>query len=334
VFPSLLKKLLEKDFGDAIRSGFACTGIFPFNADRVLAKLPQDQRQVDSDVQQQLLNKLSSIRYSPGPSTKAPRPKKKDKLPAGSSYTCTPEGGEVNAPDDEAELDSPQAVLHAPKRARRLQPAGDARPREESSSNQDSSSEDSSGDEEQSSSNSEEVSSSEELSVGIHAIVDRRKKKMEESQNKKMEERQNKNEQVKNSVKSAENDEQEYLPGSYVVVVYDGQWYVAQVLDKELEPEAESDESYLFLNFMKKSLTSDSLQWPTQTDKLNMLREDILFSCMPPSPSAGTSSSRNTTFSLSREDLLKAKLMHMMRKKVNYLTKNWFFLLVPYWYVL
>lgn len=42
---------------------------------------------VETQVQQQLLNKLKTMRYGEGPS-RAARPKKKEKLPAGAAYTC------------------------------------------------------------------------------------------------------------------------------------------------------------------------------------------------------------------------------------------------------
>lgn len=313
VFPSLLKKLLDKDFGDAIRSGFECTGICPLNPERVLSKLPKEQRNVDSDVQQQLLNKLSSIRYSPGPTTKAPRPKKKDKLPAGASYTCSAEGGMVVLPDDEDDVPVlPPAV----------QPTGDASSSEECSSDEASGSdEDSSDDKEHSSSSSnEEVSSSEEIGAGIQAIVERLRKKKEEKQKRDQERRKREN---KESTEK-EKDEHQYLPGSYVVVTYDGDWYLAQVLDKVEEPEAEKGDDYVYLNFMKKHPASDSFQWPSRQDRLNMLREDIIFTCDPPVPSAGTSSSRNPTFTLSKGDLKKAKELQML-KKVYYLTNIYLF---------
>lgn len=100
MFPTLLKKLLEKDFGSAIRSGFESTGIFPVNLERALSKLPEEDQEAETHVQQQLLNKLSLMRYNPGPTTHAKRPSNKEKLPAGASYTCSAEGGRVGLPDD------------------------------------------------------------------------------------------------------------------------------------------------------------------------------------------------------------------------------------------
>jgi hypothetical protein len=310
VFPSLLKKLMEKDFGSAIRSGFECTGIYPVNPERVLSKLPKEQREVDTDIQQQLLNRLNLMRYSPGPNTKAPRPKKKDKLPAGASYTCTPEGAVVALPDD-GDVESPLPAPPAPKRARQRQPDGDASSRDDSSSQEsdsESNSDNSSSDDEDSSSGGDmsdsEVSSSEELGTGIRAIVQRHKKKLlekEERKKKKMQEKEDRQKaeegerprkkdaerqstDISEGEMSAEKETCQYKPGSYVVVLYERDWYVAQVLDKEQEQQAERDENYVFLNFMKKTHTGDSLQWPSKTDVLNVLREDILFSCAPPHP--------------------------------------------------
>lgn len=318
MFPSLLKKLLEKDYGDSIRSGFQATGIFPFNPERVLAKLPTEQREVDSAVQQQLLNRLSSMRYSPAATSKAPRPKKKDKLPPGASYTCTPEGGVMALHDEEDEVDGP-SVPRA-KRARRLQFTGDASTREESSSEKESSSdsEESSSDSEERSSDDEQVSSSEELGAGIRVIVENRKKKLEERQNRSQVEQED-----TGITGSAEQDPEDYqyLPESFVVVLYERDWYLAQVLDKDVEPEAESGDGYVFLNFMKKTHTGESFQWPSIADRLNVLKEDILFVCDPPVPSAGSSSSRKTTFSLSKGDLKKAKAM-LMQKQAYYLIKT------------
>jgi hypothetical protein len=87
-FPGLLKRLLEKDFGPAIRSGFKATGLYPFNKDKVLSKFPKEQREVDTVMQRQLLKRLNDLRYKPPPTTSAKRPKNKEKLPPGASYTC------------------------------------------------------------------------------------------------------------------------------------------------------------------------------------------------------------------------------------------------------
>ncbi len=55
---------------------------------------------METHVQQQLLNELSAMRYNPGPTTHAKRPGNKEKLPAGTSYTCSAEGSRVGLLDE------------------------------------------------------------------------------------------------------------------------------------------------------------------------------------------------------------------------------------------
>jgi hypothetical protein len=114
---------------------------------------------------------------------------------------------------------------------------------------------------------------------------------------------------------------QDYPPNSYVVAVYQGQWYVGQTIAKEGEPEAEEGDQYVLVSFMERS-TGDLLKWPKRSDILNVLKEDILFSCQPPVPCASTSSSRSLTYSLSKADAKKAKILFMT--KAYYLTKTYF----------
>ncbi len=48
-----------------------------------------DDRQVESDVQRELLRTLNSMLHNQLANKHAQRPKQKDKLPAGASYTCS-----------------------------------------------------------------------------------------------------------------------------------------------------------------------------------------------------------------------------------------------------
>lgn len=86
VFPKLLKKLLEKDFSNSIRSGFATCGIYPISLEKALADLPQEETEAATNVQKAMLARLNKIRF--GKPAQASRPKKSEKLPAGASYTC------------------------------------------------------------------------------------------------------------------------------------------------------------------------------------------------------------------------------------------------------
>jgi hypothetical protein len=73
-----------------MRSGFESTGLYPFNVERALSKLPKENRTVETEVQQQLLKWFNDIRYNPPPTTHAHRPKKNEKLPAGERPTPVP----------------------------------------------------------------------------------------------------------------------------------------------------------------------------------------------------------------------------------------------------
>ncbi len=98
-------------------------------------------------VQQQLLKKLSDMRYNTPATTHARRPTKSEKLPAGAAYTCAAEN------QDETESESEDE----PVRPKRTRAGGD-------SSSSDSSSSDQSSDEE-------------ERSVLVQKIVERMKRK-------------------------------------------------------------------------------------------------------------------------------------------------------------
>ena len=67
------------------------------------------------------------------------------------------------------------------------------------------------------------------------------------------------------------------------------------------------------------------LQWLKHLDLLNVLKDDILFSCQAPIPSRATSSSRSTTFSLSKSDLKRANNLFMLYK-AYYPTKTLLYL--------
>ncbi len=79
--------------------------------EKAQAKLSQDEREVESDMQRQLLKQLSSIRYNQPTSTHVNRAKKREKLPLGASYTCVGMRGEVGLPvhEDNEEI---QAGVH------------------------------------------------------------------------------------------------------------------------------------------------------------------------------------------------------------------------------
>lgn len=284
-FPGLLKKLMEKDYGPSIRSGFEGTGLFPVNVERPLSKLPKEleARVVETAVQEQLLKRLADMRHIMPATKHADRPKKSQKLPAGAAYTCPVRvRADSETSEEEEELEEPVAVTRQRSFMSRLRGSGD-------NNNDDSNSDiDSFSDGE----------SEDERRGNIEKIVENLNEKEDQEE-------------------QDEPEEQIYPPQSFVVAVYQGDWYVGQVLDKKGEPEALDDEDYLYCSFMERT-KGDLLKWPQKIDKLNMLKEDILFLCQPPAPCSHTSSNRAISMSLSKAELKKAKDMFMQRTQAYY----------------
>jgi hypothetical protein len=313
VFPSLLKKLLEKDYSNSIRSGFESCGYIPFNVQKVLAKLPQEDQEVESNVQRQLLQKLNSMRYNQPTQAQVTRPRKKDKLPAGASYTCLPgQQDEVCLPGEDEEEMAVQVLDRSLSESRKR--------REESDSESDA----------------ELIVAASRNSAGRQARRDFWGYEIEDDEEEDdkegdddeecVEESTGIEESVEESVQTEDIDDPEecqyhlYYPvGSYVVAVYQGAWYVGQVLEKTEEKLALPQDEYLYLSFMQRTEKSmDLFKWPEKPDKLNTLKEDILFACSAPTPSNATSSSRSITFSLTKAEIKKA---YMLLNKAYYHTK-------------
>jgi hypothetical protein len=130
-------------------------------------------------------------------------------------------------------------------------------------------------------------------------------------------------ESVQDESEEGERDErknEDYPVGSYVVAVYQGKWYVGQVLDKKKEKNALPQDHYVFISFMQRMESSgdqDIFKWPNKPDKLNTLKEDVLFACGDPTPSNATSSSRSISYSLSKDETKKA---YMLLNKAYYHT--------------
>lgn len=123
----MLTRLYCKDFSKAICSGFEATGHCPLNVERPLARLPEANRNFQSEVEQLLLDKLSQIRYNPVPAWRATMPKK-DKLPAGKSYTCPAKKARIgddsdssSASDSDSESDEEERRVTVKKIVRSLQ---------------------------------------------------------------------------------------------------------------------------------------------------------------------------------------------------------------------
>jgi hypothetical protein len=112
----------------------------------------------------------------------------------------------------------------------------------------------------------------------------------------------------------AEEGEKEYpefQAGSFVAAVYQKDWYIGKVLNKEEEPEAEEGDEYIIVSFMvQTSSDRNNFKWPNKLDILNMLKSDVLFVLsQPPVISSSTSSSRVNSFAIAWADYDKAEEM-------------------------
>ncbi len=60
-----------------------------------------------------------------------------------------------------------------------------------------------------------------------------------------------------------------YLVGSYVVAMFQGAWYVGQILVKNKEKSALPAEDYIFISFMQQVVKDiDHFKWLDRVDKL------------------------------------------------------------------
>jgi hypothetical protein len=62
-----------------------------------------------------------------------------------------------------------------------------------------------------------------------------------------------------------------------VVALYQGDWFVGQVMNKDGNPEAEMSEDYILVSFMEK-MKGDLLKWPRHLDILNVLKVGLILS--------------------------------------------------------
>jgi hypothetical protein len=330
-FPSLLRELMEKDYSQAVISGFEACGLYPLNVGRPLSRLPEQDKEVETQVQKELLKKLENMRYNQPASAQANRPKKKEKLPAGASYTCLPgrkpqvgvavnvelEGEEVEGEEVEGEEVEGEEV-----EGEEVEVEGEEVEEVEL-----------------------EISSEDDFNAGDSSAVQRsaataKKARKEfwgsesdssedkESSDQEKAEEDGSEESERECEREKAKDSEELLPGTYVVAVYQGAWYLGQVLDKKEERLALRQQEYTYVSFMQRvGGSGDNFKWPEKPDKLNTLREDVLFVCGAPIPAAATSSSRNISFTLSPAENKKA---YMLLNKAYYHTFLILGYLIPY----
>jgi hypothetical protein len=212
--------LLEKDYSAAVRSGFEATGIYPLSLQMALSRLPVEPQETESAIQRLLLQRLSDMRYNPPATTQAKRPRKKDKLPAGSAYTCAAEPTVVDSSSDE-ETPAPAA-----KKKKASSSSAAARKRKDSSSSDSSFYED---------------EEDEKRSRAVKKIVKRggsKKRSLPTSRSR------------GGDQPAQDQPDQDFHPGSYIICVYQEDWYLGQIMSKEGEPVAVEGDQYLLVNFM------------------------------------------------------------------------------------
>jgi hypothetical protein len=228
--------------------------------------MPRELAEEGNAVQQQLIERLSRIRYNPPATTRVLRPTQNEKLPPGAAY-----GGVLDSSEEE-EAEAGEAEMETP-RGQRKRPAA----------NSDSSSSSSSSDSDTSSSEEDEE---ERVSRQVKEIVRRLSSKKsskrlhldEPDQEEKDEEEVD---EVEKEQEELGSDPPEYKPDSYIACIYENGWYVGQVMNKEGEPEADEREEYVLVSFMMwTGPKKDQLKWPERLDVLNVLKVG-LYSTVP-----------------------------------------------------
>jgi hypothetical protein len=256
-------------------------------------------------MQQQLINQLREQRYNPPPTTHAGRPKKKDKLPAGSSYTCPVlEEDEDDVEEDSEESDDsgdtdesedsddqantgtsqvkqvPVPVSSSAKRvpaskrvlASKRVPVSKRTPGSKQARF------------------SSDSSDGEERRQDVRKILARFKRKKaqydrqfaqqaaeESSENGDQPALEHTGQPAQENINQPAQEPTEdqpatnFLPETFVVAVYQDNWYVGEVIAKEGEPEADQREDYVLVSFMERT-KGDLLKWPSRLDILNVLK--------------------------------------------------------------
>jgi hypothetical protein len=257
IFPVLLERLLQKDFSDSIRSGFEATGLFPLNKERVLAKMPRELAEEGNAVQQQLINKLSQIRYNPPATTRVLRPKKNEKLPPGAAY------GGVSSDEEEEEIPPPAAA-----------DINSSSSSSDGDTDSDRSDEEDDDEEEEEEEEEEDKRRREGLKNVVRRLTTKRMKLTQPEEEEEEEDNPTSKDTEDSSIEDTPiEDPPEYRPGSFIACIYENGWYVGQVMEKEGEPEADEREDYVLVSFMMWTGPKGALlKWPERKDVLNVLK--------------------------------------------------------------
>jgi hypothetical protein len=216
-----------------------------------------------SAVQQQLVKHLSNIRYNPPPTTQAKRPRKKEKLPPGAAYTCSASGNQSDSTDKEEEVPVPVATRRARAKKAVISDMDD----------KSSSQEEDDDDTDHTGTDDDTDNEEEERRLNVQNIVDSLNETSQEEDDELADELLATVPVPVPEPTAAGGDEQVFRPESYIACRYQDNWYVGQVMDKEIEPEAEEGDQYVLVSFMEWSGSKKTvLKWPSRLDVLNVLK--------------------------------------------------------------
>ncbi len=249
-FPFLLATLLkEADPGKHLPAAFDKCSLYPVNPERGMERIPSRDMPVDLQTTRELLDStlgekleaLRGIRSDQKPKQRG----KKIKIAPGKSYCADP----------------------------------DTDSSEEAASEEEASEEEASEEEASEEEVSEEEASEEEAVDDIQQFVEERRKgglrALSESEEDQMEV-----EQLVGGGDTRGGRSPVYPVGSYVVAMYDNEWYVAQVEAEEPENECEG---FTLLVYMERK-GPNQFMWGTTRDSLKTINRDILLRVDPPIP--------------------------------------------------
>jgi hypothetical protein len=233
-FPRMLKELIASLSPEKhLPTAFEKCGLFPINRNKVLERIPSTMGSVAiaRHLDTQLLRRLEVRRFGEG--KKKPRGKK---VPAGQSYSRVEEGSseEDNDLDD---LDSNSELEEE-----------EAGPSKQHNKEQDK--------------NVEEDSSEEEDNEELPDLNKEQDKNVEEDSSE---------EEDNEELPDLNLDRPTRKPGSYVVALYEGEWFVAEVV----EDQSNVPNSYTRLSYMLIK-GKNSFSWGPKKDIVVTLDEDII----------------------------------------------------------
>jgi len=294
-FTKLLKKCMEKaDLGRHLPAGFEKCGLVPVSLQKALAKVPGKDMEIEEPEMRDLMNSaLGDMLEKMRGVDKASRQKKvtrgkKLKVPAGQSYTQLVADNDDD--DGLGDLDNPDDPVPSGSRPTASTPSTSGRQRgrtvpvpdfsvssdeedqfdqisipdvpTDTGTDSDFSLDDKSNQEKDDKGDDEEE---DDLGVDLDKFLGIKKTKTSRDGP-------GKKRVHKEFISKPPQSQEDFPVGSFVVAVYDREWYVCQVEGQE---EDEEDPAYVLLRYMKR-MGNNQFIWTEKPDVLPTLKEDIL----------------------------------------------------------